>query len=222
MSGNCSGSKLALDAMYIPEYHRIRNQADALAFMRANPFAVVVSVDGGVPFASHIPVLLRESEGRIVLTGHFAKVNPHCELLREGAETLVVFHGPHAYISPSLYESAESVPTWNYAAVHAYGRAAPVAAPERLEEILAETIQCFDPAYMAQWSRLRPEFRAKLLSQIVGFELTVSRLEGKFKLSQNRPRRDQARVIASLAASPDSAASAVAQLMKEQGLGSSQ
>lgn len=206
-------------AMYIPEYHRIRNPADAFAFMQANPFAIVVSNDAGVPFATHIPVLACKTGEQICLRGHLAKANAHCRLLAQEAETLVIFHGPHAYISPSLYESAESVPTWNYAAVHAYGRATTITSLARLEDILSETIARFDAGYLAQWTAMRRELRDKMLSQIVGFEMAVNRLEGKFKLSQNRSKKDQSRVIASLEASPDSTASAVARLMKDQGLG---
>ena len=205
--------------MYIPEFNHVTDHAVALEFMKANPFAMVVSAGAGSPFATHIPVLASKAESRILLRAHVARANPHWKLLQEERETLVVFHGPHAYISPSLYGSPESVPTWNYVAVHAYGLARVFEEPEPLTEVLLETIAIFEPPYLDQWRDLNENFRAKMLSQIVGFEITVERLEAKFKLSQNRPRADQARVVQSLESSDDSAISGVARLMRAQGLG---
>ncbi|HET9178044.1 MAG TPA: FMN-binding negative transcriptional regulator [Terriglobia bacterium] len=205
--------------MYIPEFNRLKDSATALAFMQANPFAIVVSAADGSPFATHIPVLADDAADKIRLRGHVARNNPHWKLLEQERETLVIFHGPHAYISPSLYGSRESVPTWNYAAVHAYGRARIFEEPEPLTEVLLETFAVFDRAYFDQWRGLNENYRAKMLSNIVGFEIAVERLEAKFKLSQNRPKADQMRVIQSLESSSDSAISGVARLMRDQGLG---
>src|SRR5579875_3406975 len=165
--------------------------------MKANPFAILVSVSSGAPFATHIPVLVCEQKNPIILTGHVAKANPHWQ----------------------LYESRESVPTWNYAAIHVYGHATVLSETGRLEKILVETIQTFDPQYLDQWFALRKEYRERMLGQIVGFEIAVTRVEAKFKLSQNRSRRDQTSVMESLKTSGDSLISAVARLMKDQGLG---
>ncbi|MEJ2007503.1 MAG: FMN-binding negative transcriptional regulator [Acidobacteriota bacterium] len=205
--------------MYIPEYHRLKGHESALAFMKANPFAIVVSAAEGSPFATHIPVLVSEAGDQVLLRGHFARANPQWRMLEDGRQTLVIFHGPHAYISPRLYESRQSVPTWNYAAVHAYGPARIFSDPERVTEVLLDTIAAFEPAYLDQWRDLNEKFRAKMLSGIVGFEISVGKLEAKFKLSQNRPRADQSRIIQSLATSEDSAIAGVAKLMRDQGLG---
>ena len=204
--------------MYIPEFNRLNDSAAALDFMRANPFAIVVSSGEGSPFATHIPVLANEAPGGILLRGHVARANPHWKMLEEERETLTIFHGPHAYISPSLYGSHESVPTWNYVAIHAYGRARVFAERAELTEVLLETIAVFEQAYLDQWRDLNENYRAKMLGQIVGFEIAVERLEAKFKLSQNRPKADQARIIQSLESSADSAISGIARLMREQGL----
>jgi transcriptional regulator len=204
--------------LYIPEFNRLKDSAVALDFMRANPFAIVVSAGDESQFATHAPVLATEAAGGIVLRGHVARANPHWKMLEQERESLVIFHGPHAYISPSLYGSRESVPTWNYAAVHAYGRARVFVGAEPLTEVLLETIAIFDQAYLDQWRDLNENYRAKMLSQIVGFEITVERLEAKFKLSQNRPTADQARIIQSLESSADTAISSVAKLMRDQGL----
>ena len=205
--------------MYIPEFNRVRDQADTVSFVQANPFAILVSASDSGPFATHIPILARDVDHQLVLHGHMAKANPHWRLLQGGQESLAIFHGPHAYISPSLYESRESVPTWNYAAVHVYGHASVVTEPEPLMEEVREIIHAFDPAYFAQWSALSDKFRYGMLKQIVGFEMVATRIEAKFKISQNRTKKDQAAVIASLGQSTDSAVSGIARLMQEQGLG---
>lgn len=205
--------------MYIPEYHRIRDDAEAIRFARANPFAVLVSNTDQGPFATHLPVLVDERENKIVIRGHVAKQNPHCQFLQNQHESLVIFHGPHAYISPNLYELRESVPTWNYAAVHMYGQATTFSEPERLLEILHELIPQFEAAYMQQWTSLSDEYRERMLKHIVGFEIKVSRIEGKYKLSQNRSRMDQQSVMDSLSRSDDTTISGTADLMRKQGLG---
>ena len=205
--------------MYIPEFNRVRDHADIVSFVQANPFAILVSASDGGPFATHIPILARYVDNRLVLHGHMAKANPHCGLLQEDQESLAIFHGPHAYISPSLYESRESVPTWNYAAAHVYGHARAVTEPERLLEEVREIIHAFDPAYFAQWNSLNDKFRYGMLNHIVGFEMVAIRIEAKFKISQNRTKADQAAIIASLGRSTDSSVAGVAKLMEKQGLG---
>jgi transcriptional regulator len=206
--------------MYIPEFNRIRDNAVALGFMKANPFAILVCSTDTEPFATHIPILVREVEEQIVLRGHMAKANPHWQWMKPEQECLVIFHGAHAYISPSLYENRESVPTWNYAAVHVYGKARLIFEPEPLLEILHDSIQMFDPSYEDQWSGLREEYRNRMLSHIVGFEIVAERLEGKFKLSQNRTKTEQARVRDTLSASTDSAVAGVGELMRAAEIGS--
>jgi transcriptional regulator len=205
--------------MYIPEFNRVRDHADTISFVQANPFGILVSNSDAGPFATHLPILARDTADQMILHGHMARANSHWNLLQSAQESLVIFHGPHAYISPSLYESRESVPTWNYAAVHVYGRTHVVSDPEQLLEEVRAIIQVFDPAYLAQWGGLSDKFRYGMLKQIVGFEIVATRIEAKFKISQNRSTKDQAAVIASLAQSKDSAASGIAHLMQEQGLG---
>jgi transcriptional regulator len=205
--------------MYIPEFNRVRDHAEILSFVQAYPFAILVSASDSGPFATHIPILVRSNDNQMVLHGHMAKANPHWGLLENGQETMAIFHGPHAYISPSLYESRESVPTWNYAAVHVYGHARAFSEPSWLLDEAREIIQAFDPAYFAQWSSLSDKFRNGMLKHIVGFEIVASRIEAKFKISQNRTKADQAAVIGSLEQSTDSAAVGVATLMQKQGLG---
>lgn len=193
--------------------------------MRANPFAILISSTDAGPYATHLPLFVRaqrdqaEKEERIALRGHVAKANPHWRYLERQPQCLTIFHGPHSYISPSNYGARESVPTWNYAAVHVYGNATLFTSQRDLQQMLHELMETFEPAYRRQWEGLSPTFRENMLRQIVGFEIVSTRIEGKFKLSQNRTPEDQANVIASLDQSPNSVVSGVARLMKEQRLG---
>jgi transcriptional regulator len=205
--------------LYIPEHFRVRDHADAVAFMRRNPFVILVSNGADGPFATHLPVVIREDGGPLILRGHVAKANPHWRYLEEQSNCLTIFHGPHAYISPTNYLMRESVPTWNYATVHAYGKAKVFSSPEDLLKVLHELIPLFEASYAAQWESLSQKYRDNMLRSIVGFEITVSGLEAKFKLSQNRTREEQQNVIQSLGLSEDSAVSGTARMMGEQGLG---
>jgi len=205
--------------VYIPEHFRLRHDGEAVAFMRANPFAILISTTDAGPFATHLPLFEREDGGKIFLRGHVAKANPHWRYLEQQAQCLAIFHGPHAYISPSNYTARESVPTWNYAAVHVYGNARLFSSEQDVRQMLHELMETFEPAYRLQWEELSPTYQENMLRQIVGFEIAATKIEGKFKLSQNRTRQDQANVIASLEKAEDSAVSGVARMMKDQRLG---
>ena len=187
--------------------------------MRANPFSILVSQAEDGPFATHLPVVLREEGERLLIRGHVAKANPHWKYLEQPTTCLTIFHGPHAYISPMNYVTRETVPTWNYGAVHIYGNARTFHEPGEKLTVLHELIPMFEAAYADQWAGLTEEYRARMLSHIVGFEISVTRIEAKFKLSQNRPRNEQQNIIDSLGQAKDTAVSGTACLMREQGLG---
>lgn len=133
--------------------------------MRANPFAILVSTTNDGPFATHLPLSVQAktaengSESRIVLRGHVARANPHWRYLEQQLQCLAIFHGPHAYISPANYAARESVPTWNYAAVHVSGNARLFSSEEDLQAMLDELIQAFEPAYRQQWESLSTKYR---------------------------------------------------------------
>jgi transcriptional regulator len=205
--------------LYIPEHFRVEDQATAIAFMRANPFAILVSNTKDEPFATHVPLIIREGGEHLLIRGHVAKANPHWRYLQEQSHCLMIFHGPHAYISPTNYATRENVPTWNYGAVHAYGNARIFAAPEDLLGVLHDLIPTFEAAYAEQWASLTDAYRSRMLNHIVGFEITVSKLEAKFKLSQNRTREEQQQVIDSLSRAADTAISGTARLMCDHALG---
>lgn len=205
--------------MYIPEHFRVEDQATAIAFMRANPFAILVSPIDSEPFATHVPVVIRQAANKITLRGHVAKANPHWKYLAERPRCLVIFHGAHSYISPTHYETRENVPTWNYGALHAYGEARTFAAASELLNMLEDLIPTFEATYAEQWSSLSQGYRDRMLSHIVGFEIAVDKIEAKFKLSQNRTRQEQQNIIDSLSRASDTAISGTAELMRQQGLG---
>ena len=205
--------------VYIPEHFVVRDHATALAFMRANPFAILISTTDEGPFATHLPVVIHEAGDQGMIRGHVAKANPHWRYLEQQPHCMIIFHGPHAYVSPTNYSTRENVPTWNYGAVHVYGNARVFSSPEELLGVLQELIPMFEPAYADQWASLSPAYRERMLSHIVGFEIAVTRIEAKFKLSQNRTREEQENVITSLGAAADTTISGVVHLMREQGLG---
>jgi transcriptional regulator len=205
--------------VYIPEHFRNPDRATALAFMRANPFTILVSNTEDGPFATHVPVIIRESGDNLTIRGHVARANPHWRHLQTNPQCLTIFHGPHAYISPSNYENPESVPTWNYGAVHVYGETRIYSAADELLALLHDLIPTFEAAYGGQWASLSEAYRQRMLGHIVGFEIAVTKLEAKFKLSQNRTRQEQQNIIDSLGTSHDTAIFGTARLMCEHGLG---
>jgi len=173
-----------------------------LEFMRRFSFAVVVSVSEGRPVATHLPLTVKVEGDLVLLRGHFAKANPQWRDI-EGSEVLAVFNGPHAYVSPRHYDAFESVPTWNYLAVHAYGEARVSRDPAANEVLLYELIGANEPGYRDRWEQLPERYREGMLRGIVGFELRVTRLEGKAKLSQNKTEEERRRIAEALASSED-------------------
>jgi transcriptional regulator len=202
--------------MYIPRAYRQEDLDELVVFMRAHSFITLVSILDGVPFASHVPVVVRRDGDNVTLHGHVARANPHWQAFG-GGESLAIFTGPHAYVSPGNYDQRESVPTWNYIAVHAAGPVQPLhASGDRaaLEQEVRAMIRTFEGAYEQQWDSLSERYREGMLQGVVGFTISVTRLEGKAKLSQNRSAADQHRVSAALLAGDDPAAQAVGAAMQ--------
>jgi transcriptional regulator len=199
--------------MYVPRHFAMDDAATLQAFVRAHDFATLVTTGSGGLVASHVPILLDDGEWpRVRLRGHLARANPQWRAL-DGGEVLAIFPGPHAYVSPAWYETAPAVPTWNYAAVHLYGQPRLVDERAALEAIVVAMIAKFEGTDMPPWRRATPaDFWTKMLGGIVGFEIAVSRAEGKFKLGQNRPEADRRAPLQALAASPDPGARALARL----------
>lgn len=203
--------------MHRPTAFQEDNIDKLVAFMQAHSFATLVSTVEGVPFASHIPLVVNESDGVVTLVGHLAKGNLHWQAFNID-ESLAIFSGVHAYISPTLYEKDESVPTWNYIAVHAYGTPNIITfkdAPELMDQMIDEMVDTYEASYKSQWHSLSEAFRTGMMKGIVGFEMVVTRLEGKYKLSQNRSLIEQHNVSDALLQSSDPNAQAVGQEIQQ-------
>jgi transcriptional regulator len=200
--------------MYAPPYNRVDDRRELLDFMRANRFALLVTATGGVPLASHLPVTLADGAGGIVIHSHMARPNPQWREFFDD-EVLVVFCGPHAYVSPRWYEATERVPTWNYAAVHAYGTARITADKAVKHAAQRALVAELDPAWLPKFDALRAEYVASMLEGIVTFDVAVTRLETRWKLSQNRGRREQELIAAALESSADSVERSLAALTRQ-------
>jgi len=201
--------------MYSPSYNQIENRAELLEFMRANSFALLVTGTGGALHGSHLPVMVQERDGKLALDMHMARNNPQWQEFFDD-EVMVVFFGPHAYVSPRWYEEKERVPTWNYAAVHAYGTARVVQDAGAKHASQRRLVAAMDPQWLPQFDALRPGYVKSMLEGIVNFEIAVTRLETRWKLSQNRGRREQELIAAELDKSSDSAERALAALTRKQ------
>jgi len=200
--------------MYSPPYNQLENRAELFAFMRSNSFAVVVTGTGGTLHASHLPVMVHDHGKDIVIDSHMAKNNAQWKEFFDD-EVLVIFAGPHAYVSPRWYEDKERVPTWNYAAVHAYGTPKVVADPKLKYDSQRRLIEAMDPEWLPQFDALRQEYVDRMLDGIVNFQIAVTRLETRWKLSQNRSRREQELIAAQLEKSGDSTERALAALTRK-------
>jgi len=204
--------------MYSPSYNRLEDRRELLEFMRANSFALLVTGTGGALHASHLPVQVRDAGERIVLDMHMAKNNPQWQEFFDD-EVMVVFSGPHAYVSPRWYEEQERVPTWNYAAVHAYGIPRVVTEKVHKHESQRRLVAALDPRWLPKFDALRPAYVERMLDGIVNFEVAVTRVETRWKLSQNRSRREQELIAAELEKSSDSSERALAALTRKHLVG---
>lgn len=197
--------------MYIPEHFSAGERALLWELITAHPFATQITVADGAPFVSQVPLIRRADED--LLIGHVARANPQWHHFACGGAT-ALFSGPHAYISPAWYESAPAVPTWNYAHVQVSGPVRLLEDPADALEVLRALTAVFEPGDRWRFDDLPPEYLAKMARGIVAFEVRVARLDGKLKLSQNKPATDRDRVVAALAQSPDSTERAVADWMR--------
>lgn len=201
--------------MYVPASFRMDDPAELRAFMRRHGFATLVTQGRGGMVASHLPLLLDADAGpRGRLLGHMARANPQWKDV-EG-EALAVFAGPHAYISPTWYETPGTVPTWNYVAVHAYGSLRLIEDRDGLHEILRRSVSAYEGAMPRPWTydEADPDID-KMLKAIVGFEIPIARVEGKAKLNQNHPEERRRKVIRALEARTDDDSRAIARAMEE-------
>ncbi|MGH8678653.1 MAG: FMN-binding negative transcriptional regulator [Burkholderiales bacterium] len=201
--------------LYIPALFAETDRARLYEFMRQHSFATLISGTAPDPSVSHIPFLVDAEHS--TLRGHVARANPQWRTLHSSSEVLVIFNGPHHYVSPSWYAVHPSVPTWNYAVVHAHGRPRIIDERAELERLVADLVAEHERHLQNPWKLdLPPDYMHSMLSEIVGFEIEVTRLAGKFKLSQNRPAFDHPRVVSALEAIGGDEARKVALLMRDR------
>ncbi|MCL4154304.1 UNVERIFIED_CONTAM: hypothetical protein GTU68_047188 [Idotea baltica] len=199
--------------MYIPDINRHTDRADIVDFIRAYPFANFISVIDGRPFATPLPFMLDIVDDQVVLLGHFAKENPHsAHLLNQ--DHLVIFQVPHAYITDADY-IRPSVPTWNYVAIHAYGIAHIIDDDQEVRSLMMRTLHHFDPKAVDRWPLLNTEKQNALLRGIVCFKISVTDLQAKYKLSQNKMKQERQQVIDRLERKDSGTERDLAELMRK-------
>lgn len=204
--------------MYIPPRHRVSDDAEIDRFVRSHGFATLVSHGSDGLMATHLPVELSyDPDGVRCLHGHVSRANPQWRQLEDSGEAMLVFLGPHAYVSPTWYDHP-NVPTWNYQAVHFYGRVRVSSAPEDLAPSLRALSEHHEPPTLPpprfDLDAMPPDLRAAELRGIVGFWMRVTRVDASYKLSQNRHGADRARIVAELRARGDDASLGVADAME--------
>jgi len=200
--------------MYIPSFNRFNDNAEAIAFMQRYSFATIVTVKDGVPSATHLPFIVKEEDGQVVLLSHFAKANPQAaDIINSRA--LVMFTEPHAYVSPKNYEKELNVPTWNYLAVHAYGNCVSLESEEEKAALLKETINTYEADYLKQYDSLPDEYKQKMMRGIVVFKVVVDDLQAKKKLSQNRSEKERENIIESFGHAKDQNERDIADYMRK-------
>ncbi len=203
--------------VYLPPHFTETRESVLVDHIERHDFGLLITQAGGL-IASQVPFLVERRDGKLYLLGHLARPNPQVAALDGGGEALVIFQGPHAYISPSWYGAGPAVPTWNYASVHAYGASRAMTDRDWLNDLLRRLSERHEAREATPW-RMQDQpaaFLNGMLGGIVGFEIAVDRLEGKFKLSQNRPGGDRPRIIAALEARGDADARGVARLMRKR------
>jgi len=200
--------------MYIPEHFKETDSERISALIEGNSFGILVTAPDGVPFVSHLPFIFDHAAGsKGKLLCHMARANPQWQHFSSCGEVLAIFQGPHAYVSPSWY-SSPGVPTWNYAVVHLRGKPRLIKSESELEALVERLTHVYEPRMSSPWKpNLAGERCTKLLNMIVGFEIEVTDIQAKFKLSQNRPPEDQQSVVEKLSSSSNQTEVAVAKLM---------
>jgi len=198
--------------MYIPKDFIQTDTTKSIAFMQTYNFALLVSVKTELPIATHLPFVVEENNNEIILTSHLSKANEQWKTFAN-KEVLVVFSEPHAYISPTLYEKQQNVPTWNYVAVHAYGKIKILDSNKEKLQVLQKQMQTFEPNYIEQFKTLNNKYLDGLLNGIVAFKLVVTDLQSKEKLSQNKTNFERENIKKHLEENDDTTQQALGKMM---------
>lgn len=201
--------------MYIPKYFKITNFDEIWEFIQKNSFGTIVTSNQGKPIATHLPLELHKQGDDYYITGHMANANPQWKTFEDdNATALVMYQGPHAYISSSWYKS-ENVPTWNYQSVHVYGTAS-IMSEQELQEDLRLLLQKYEKhrKNAVLWENLSPQTK-KQIKGIVGFKIKVQEVEAAYKLSQNRNEEDYHNIINKLYEEDNINSHQMAEVMKK-------
>lgn len=199
--------------MYTAPHYRQEDQEKLLGFMRTYSFATLISIQNNRPLGTHLPFVTEKlGDHHLMLHSHMARANSQWQQAQE-QEVLVIFQEPHAYISPSLYNKPQNVPTWNYTAVHVYGKLQLVEAPEAVFPMLEKMMQAYEPEYLLQWEQLPQDYKDRMVRGIVAFQIEPTEIQGKEKLSQNKALDERQRIAEHLKQNPDSTAATIGHMM---------
>jgi transcriptional regulator len=202
--------------MYTPKHNREEDSERLYAFMRAHSFATLVTIKDDAPRATHLPFMVEIEDERLQLYAHMAKANEQWRDFSSERELLVIFQEPHAYVSPGHYETAHNVPTWNYVAIHLYGRAVVLEENEEKLKLLERLILEHDESYFRVWKKLPADYINSKLGGIVAFRVDPTRIEARFKLSQDRTALERENIISTFKKSDDRVVSEIGELMAER------
>ena len=188
--------------MYIPHHFQFKNPLEKIAFMKQNSFATIITSINNIPFATQLPFDIDDSRDKPILCSHFAVSNKQAEYIEENT-SLVIFSGPHGYISPVHYDKNENVPTWDYISVHAYGKAKIISEEWEKEKVLEKMIRFYEQNYLTQWKNLSDKYKKGMMKGIIAFEMEITDLQGIKKLSQNRTDNERMKIVRHLNNSND-------------------
>lgn len=183
--------------MYIPKYYQMNDKNEYLEFMKRYSFATIITSKDSKVVATHLPFSIDEENEKIILYSHLSKANLQWKDI-ENNNILVIFQEPHVYISPTNYENPISVPTWNYIAVHAYGKGNILEEYNEKLNVLAKVIQFYEKDYYDKWLKMPDEYKKKMLNGIVAFSTEVTKIKAVKKLSQDKSVQDQKNIIKNL------------------------
>jgi transcriptional regulator len=199
--------------MYIPDSNLMADTTEAVEFMQRFSFATIITAKNNLPVATHLPFLVAIKDENITLTSHFARANEQWKDI-ENNKVLAIFSEPHAYISPRHYDKKLNVPTWNYISVHAYGEGKFITEVSKVFEVLERTIENYEVLYKDQWNNLPGDYKTGLAKGVVAFDIEVTDLQGKKKLSQNKTENEQQKIINALSKSEETNEKLIADYMK--------
>lgn len=200
--------------MYVARQFEFEDKAERIAFMKQYSFATIVTTKAGLPIATQLPFLITQNDDKLVLSAHFALANEQVSYIEENT-SLVIFSEPHAYISPAHYDKVESVPTWDYVAVHAYGKARIVQEEDAKIQALEQMILFYEQGYLKQWNKLSDKFKKGMIRGIAVFDLEVTDLQAQKKVSQNKNEMERERIAVHLEKSDVSSEKAIADYIRK-------